>query len=135
MTRASFERARRANQETCRHHCLPRWSKATDYTDAGVNGLSLHSFLKKLFAAGLLPDKVGYRMATRMAMETDDTARRQRALAERSLMDRGYAISCTAASTLRKIGDNIQGNIKGANEIWMHPARNPCEQGAFCYMN
>ncbi|KAL1423321.1 hypothetical protein MTO96_021296 [Rhipicephalus appendiculatus] len=63
-------------------------------------------------------------MATRMAKETDDTARYQRALSERSLMDRGYATSCMAATTLRMIG----GNIRGANAMRMPHARNPCEE-------
>ncbi|XP_075737443.1 uncharacterized protein LOC142777021 [Rhipicephalus microplus] len=63
----------------------------------------------------------------RMPKRTDGTARHRRAPGEQSLTDRGCGISCTAAMPLRKIGDNIPGNTRGANAMSMPPARSPCE--------
>ncbi|XP_075737348.1 uncharacterized protein LOC119176908 [Rhipicephalus microplus] len=92
--------------------------------------VSLSDFIsKKPFVAGYLASKVGYRKVTRMRMpkRTGGTARHRRAPGEQSLSDRGCGISCTAAMPLRKIGDNNPGNTRGANAMWMPPARNPCE--------
>ncbi|XP_075737444.1 uncharacterized protein LOC142777022 [Rhipicephalus microplus] len=63
----------------------------------------------------------------RMPKMSDGTARHRRAPGEQSLTDRGCGVFCTAAIPLRKIGDNIPGNTKGENAMWMPPARNPCE--------
>ncbi|XP_075737328.1 uncharacterized protein LOC142776877 [Rhipicephalus microplus] len=79
-----------------------------------------------VLVAGLLPGKVLYRTATRMAEKADGTERHQRALAEPSLIDRGYSISCMAATALLKTDDDI----RGAYAMWMPHARNPCEKGS-----
>nr|XP_050050437.2 uncharacterized protein LOC126546302 [Dermacentor andersoni] len=62
---------------------------------------------KRLFAAGILLDKVDYSMARRMAEQQADTTGRQIWLPEEGFTGRGDASCCKAATMLR----NIQGNI------------------------
>ncbi|XP_075733227.1 uncharacterized protein LOC142775607 [Rhipicephalus microplus] len=79
-----------------------------------------------VLVAGLLPDKVLYCMATRMAKQADHTARKQCPLAEPSLINRGNAIYCMAATALWL----TDGDIRGASAMWMPHARNLCEKGS-----
>ncbi|XP_065287562.1 uncharacterized protein [Dermacentor albipictus] len=62
---------------------------------------------KRLFAAGILLDKVDYSMARRMAEQQADTTGRQICLVEQGFTGRGDTSYCKAAIMLR----NIQGNI------------------------
>nr|XP_037284145.1 uncharacterized protein LOC119176908 [Rhipicephalus microplus] len=112
------------------HSGLSLTSSATSEEPNRCGGLTQETIVQqKPFVAGYLASKVGYRKVTRMRMpkRTGGTARHRRAPGEQSLSDRGCGISCTAAMPLRKIGDNNPGNTRGANAMWMPPARNPCE--------
>ncbi|KAL1426657.1 hypothetical protein MTO96_018128 [Rhipicephalus appendiculatus] len=77
----------------------------------------------------MLPDKVEYLMASRTAEQTAGSAGGGHRLAVQGLVGRGYSSSCMAATTLRAIRDNIQGNIGAANAMWMPHARKPCAAG------
>ncbi|KAL1468477.1 hypothetical protein MTO96_041447 [Rhipicephalus appendiculatus] len=84
--------------------------------------LSLHYFPEETVRSGIASRQGALPQDLRVWLRRPTTQRDINVhCRERSLMDRGYATSCMAATTLRKIG----GNIRGANAMRMPHARNP----------
>ncbi|XP_037511756.1 uncharacterized protein LOC119388173 [Rhipicephalus sanguineus] len=68
-------------------------------------------------------------MTRQAAEQTGDQTRGRLRLADQSLIDRGYAISCVAATTLRYIRSSIHGDTRGASAMWMPHARDHDRDG------
>ncbi|KAL1443589.1 hypothetical protein MTO96_030258 [Rhipicephalus appendiculatus] len=81
-----------------------------------------------LLVAGLLPDTVD--MAGEAAEHTGERTRGRLRLEHQSLLDRGCAIPFTAATTLQYIRSSVQGNIRGANAMWIPPERDHYREGS-----
>ncbi|KAH6945053.1 hypothetical protein HPB50_006974 [Hyalomma asiaticum] len=96
--------------------------------EQGVRSYPMIHYMKHLFAAGFLPDKLDYRMASRSAGQTGDGTGDRVRLAEHGFAGRGYAISSMAAAS-RKIRVDILCNTRRGSDKWMPPPTNPCGEG------